>query len=69
MLLASLMREGCRVKVRLLPGEEKRFFAQLSIEARDSSILLAVGAVVDAEVSTSETQDTSPQTGERQLGH
>lgn len=37
MLFASFMREGCRVKPRLPPGDEKRFLAQFSTDARDSS--------------------------------
>lgn len=37
MLLASFMRDGWRVKLRLVPGDEKRFLAQLSADARGSS--------------------------------
>lgn len=54
MLLANFMREGCRVKLRLLPGDENRFLAQLSIVARDSSTLFFLEEHSDAVFCKSE---------------
>lgn len=36
MLFASLIREGCRVKLRFPPEEGKRFFVQFSKDILDS---------------------------------
>ena len=48
------MREGCLVKLGLDLGEEKRFFAQFSLEVRYSSTLLVVASgQPDAETSDS----------------
>lgn len=58
------------MKLRLLPGEEKRFLAQLSTEVRDSSVLLAVAVV--AVVSMFELKHKtrfSLVNWERQVGH
>lgn len=56
MLLASFMREGCRVKLRLAPGDENRFLAQLSTDARDSSTLFFLDGNSDVDLSKSETR-------------
>ena len=56
MLLASFMREGCRVKLRLAPGDEKRFLAQFSTDERDSRMPLFLDWHLDVESSRSETQ-------------
>lgn len=53
MLLASFMREGCRVKLRLPPGDENRFLAQLSTEARDSRTVFFLGWHSDVVLFTS----------------
>lgn len=56
MLLASFMREGCRVKLRLAPVDENRFLAQLSIDERDSKTLLFLGEHSEAEFFRPETR-------------
>ncbi|TNN58955.1 hypothetical protein EYF80_030868 [Liparis tanakae] len=51
MLLASLMREGWRVKPRLAPGDENSFLAQLSTDARDSRTLFLAATHSDVKLS------------------
>lgn len=54
MLLAIFMSEGCRVKLRLAPGDENSFLAQFSKLARGSSITLFLGGHWDEECWSSE---------------
>lgn len=56
MLLASFMREGCRVKLRFAPGDENRFLAQFITFERDSSTVLFVGGRSVVELFRSETR-------------
>lgn len=56
MLLASLMREGCRVKPRLVPGDEKSFLAQLSTDARESRRVFLVPVTWDVELAKPDTR-------------
>lgn len=46
------------MKLRLAPGDEKRFLAQLSTEARDSSTLMVADGEPGVEVSKSKTEHT-----------
>lgn len=44
------------MKPRLVPGDEKRFFAQFSTDERDSSTLFFLDGTSDVELSMSETK-------------
>lgn len=55
MLFASLMREGCRVKLRLVPGDEKSFLAQLSRDALDSRTFVLLDEHSEVDLSRSKT--------------
>lgn len=56
MLLASFMSDGCRVKLRLVPGEENSFLAQFSLVARGSSTALCLDGHSDVEPLRSATE-------------
>lgn len=56
MLLASFIREGCRVKRRFAPGDENRFLAQFSTEERDSRTPLLLDGHSTVEFFKSETR-------------
>lgn len=47
--LASFMREGCRVKLRLVAVDEKRFLAQFSTEAQGWNTLFFLPSAMDSE--------------------
>lgn len=61
MLLASLMSDGCRVKLALVPGEENSFLAQFSLLARGSSTALPLD--VEPFKSASKMKQTVQKSG------